>query len=298
MSWASAGRVRGIAERKLRRLLPWSRRPRDPEIFPDDRFLVSYPRSGNTWARFLIANLVSPDEPATFANIEDRIPDIHRNRERSLEHVARPRLLKSHRAFDPRYRTVLYIVRDPRDVAVSYYHFQRKERHIRDRLPLDQYVTHFVSGEVSRFGSWGTHVASWLAEGPDRGAFLLLRYEDLLEHPEHELDRVATFLGVPRTHQQLAQAVDRSAIDRLRKLEETQGEEWVTTRGTRKDIPFIRTGARGTWRSALSEQSVRQIESAWGDVMKTLGYELTVAGTRDAGLHAGADADPEPGDPE
>jgi hypothetical protein len=293
MSWDSPGLVRAITTGRLRRLLAWAPPRRDVDIFPDDRLLVSYPRSGNTWVRFLIANVMSPDEPATFANIEDRIPDIYKNRGRPLDHVARPRLLKSHESFDPRYGAVIYIVRDPRDVVVSYYHYQRKVRRIRDRFPLDRYVARFVSGTVARYGSWGEHVASWLAAGRGHSAFLLLRYEDLLDHPLRELDRVAAFLHLPRTHRQIAEAVELSSIDRLRTLEAAQADEWITTRGTRKDIPFIRAGSRGGWRSVLSEQSVGQIEAAWGDLMRTFGYELTVAEKPGAGHPA----DPAPGPP-
>lgn len=45
-------------------------------VHPDDTFIVSYPRSGNTWTRFLVANLIHPDQAATFANIERIIPDV------------------------------------------------------------------------------------------------------------------------------------------------------------------------------------------------------------------------------
>jgi hypothetical protein len=278
--------VRTIATRGLEWLLSWSRPRREFDLFPDDRFLVSYPRSGNTWARFLIANLMSPDEPVTFANIECKIPDVYKNRRRQLKRVARPRLLKSHEYFDPRYRSVIYIVRDPRDVVVSYYHYQLKARFIQDGFPLDRYVTRFVSGEVDPYGSWGEHVASWLATRHERREFLLLRYEDMLDRPERELDRVASFLNAPRIPQQLAEAVKRSSVDRLRMLEERQASEWVTTRGTRKDIPFIRTGSRGGWRSALSEHAVAQIESSWGSLMRTLGYDPTVARGADTGHRA------------
>jgi len=43
-------------------------------VFPDDLFVVSYPRSGNTWTRFLLGNLIYQDEPITFANVERRLP--------------------------------------------------------------------------------------------------------------------------------------------------------------------------------------------------------------------------------
>src|SRR5437899_924402 len=85
-------------------------------VLPDDVFLVSYGRSGNTWTRFLIGNLIHPDEPVTFANIERVIPDIYCNSQKKIMNLPRPRLIKSHECFEPRYKKVIYIVRDPRDV--------------------------------------------------------------------------------------------------------------------------------------------------------------------------------------
>src|SRR5450755_2504536 len=105
-------------------------------IFPDDVFLVSYPRSGNTWTRFLIANLLYPDQRVTFANIERLIPDAEALSSRYKKGIPSPRVIKSHQYFDHRYGKVLYIARDPRDMLLSYYHFSRKYRHIADDYPL------------------------------------------------------------------------------------------------------------------------------------------------------------------
>ena len=56
-------------------------------VYPDDTFIVSYPRSGNTWTRFLIANLLHPEEPATFANIERLVPDSEAQSSWSLKQI-------------------------------------------------------------------------------------------------------------------------------------------------------------------------------------------------------------------
>src|SRR5881227_2930975 len=93
-------------------LLGWDIADRDVAVYPDDVFLVSYPRSGNTWIRFLIGNLIYPNDPVTFANLEQRIPSIYTYPNHVLRRL--PRVLKSHEVFDPRYPRVIYIVRDPR----------------------------------------------------------------------------------------------------------------------------------------------------------------------------------------
>ena len=83
------------------------------QVFSDDIFLVSYPKSGNTWTRFLLGNLMNPNDCITFANVERKVPDIYAESKMTLKKTPRPRLIKSHECFDPRYRRVIFIVRDP-----------------------------------------------------------------------------------------------------------------------------------------------------------------------------------------
>ena len=253
-------------------LLGRSRGGRNFGIYPDDTFLVSYPKSGNTWARFLLANLIYSQEEVSFSNLESRIPDVYKDTQKELRRVPRPRILKSHEYFDPRYKKVIYIVRDPRDVVVSYYHFHLKKGIIPDGYPLDQYVARFIAGEVDAYGSWRENVASWLGTRYGMGNFLLLRYEDMLEQTTHELAKMAAFLGFERSLEEIAKAVSLSSADRMRKMEQKQTDVWVNTQKTRKDIPFVRNATAGQWQSVLSEAMVANIESSWGDLMRLLGY--------------------------
>ena len=261
-------RIRG----GLKALLGLNRGGRNFPVFPDDTFLVSYPRSGNTWTRFLIANLLYPGESISFSNIEEKIPDPTAVTRRQLARVPRPRLIKSHEYFDPRYKKVIYIVRDPRDVVVSYYFFQLKKGFISDGYPMDRYVERFVSGDVDVYGSWGENVASWLATRESSADFLLLRYEDMANHPAGELAKVATFLGITAPPERLAHAAELSSVDRMRRLEKQDALAWRVTRETRKDIPFVRTATVGGWQSALSAGQVALIEMRWCQLMKELRY--------------------------
>jgi hypothetical protein len=250
---------------------------RNLAVYPDDTFIVSYPRSGNTWTRFLIANLVHPEQPVTFASIERLIPDCEAMSSRYVKRVPRPRIVKSHEYFDPRYKKVIYIVRDPRDVALSYYDFSRKFWHIEDSYPLVRFVSDFVAGRLSSFdwGTWGENVSSWFYTRNGRPEFLLLRYEDMLSNTQGELVKVARFLDIEPALDRLTAAVERSSADRMRSLEAVQGEQWVSTKNKRSDIPFVRTASSGLWKEKLPASSIAEIESAWGPLMRELGYPLT-----------------------
>ena len=248
-------------------------------VYPDDTFVVSYPRSGNTWTRFLIANLVHSDTDVSFTNIEQLIPDTSSQSNRALKATPRPRIIKTHEYFDHRYPKIIYIVRDPRDVALSYYDFQRKYMQIEDRYPLEQYVDDFVNGKLISigWGTWGENVASWMCTRGKRANFLLLRYEDMMRDTTGELARIAEFMGIHPAADRLQRAIERSSADRMRALEKLEEDKWVATKNRRKDIPFVRVAKSGGWRTGLPASSVKQIETAWGDLMTTLGYELVTA---------------------
>jgi hypothetical protein len=242
----------------------------------DDTFVISYPRSGNTWTRFLIANLLRPQEPVTFADIERLIPDAEAQSSRYLRGIPSPRTIKSHSYFDPRYPRVIYIVRDPRDVALSYYDFSRKYRQLEDGYPLERYLEDFTSGHLlsAGWGTWGENVASWVYARGARPGFLLLRYEDMKARPEQQVTRIAEFLGIPASPELLQTAIERSSADRMREMEKTQGKDWITTKDKRSDIPFVRTASAGGWKTKLPLESVAKIEARWGHIMAQLGYEL------------------------
>lgn len=250
---------------------------RSVTVFPDDTYLVSYPKSGNTWVRFLIANLTNQRSPTTFKNVDQRLPEIYNYSDRQLRSFPRPRLLKSHEAFDFRYPKVIYIVRDPRDVAVSKYHWIRKWRGIPDGYPIEDFVRRWILAEFDRYlraGSWADNVLSWLAMRAGREKFILVRYEDLLENAHDQLHRVAVFLGIDPSQQVLSRAIDLSSADRMRAIEKAESSQWRDTRPTRQDIPFVRKATSGGWKKACPEDAVRSIETAWWPLMKLLGYDL------------------------
>jgi Sulfotransferase domain len=239
--------------------------------YDDDVWIVSYPKSGNTWTRFLIGNLVAGGQVVDWSNIERIVPDIYLNRDPYLKTLPRPRYLKSHEGYRPDYRRVVLIVRDPRDVAVSYYHFARKAKLLVD-ASMDEFMTKFMGGKIDPYGNWGENVGSWLGARRDSENFVVVRYEDLLEDTEAELVRIADMLGITADEQLLRHAAENSRADRMRELEQAQRSEHKFLRSSRSDIPFVRTAKSEQWRSELPPDAVRQIEAAWGSLMSELNY--------------------------
>jgi hypothetical protein len=182
--------------------------------------------------------------------------------------------MKSHEPFDVRFKKVIYLVRDPRDVAVSEYYFDLKKRYVAADTTLEQFIKLFVAGTSSGYGSWWEHVASWIGPRNGNPNFLVVRYEDLLAEPVVETAKIAEFLGIKADEERLRTAVERSSADRMRKIEKQDADKWTGTKNTRKEIPFVRAAKSGGWKESLPSALVEEIEVAWFPLMNFLGYEL------------------------
>jgi hypothetical protein len=217
----------------------------------EDILLASYPKSGNKWMQFLIANLRHPGVTVSFGNLHRLIIDPERSVKRDMDRAPQPRIVKSHGTFDPRYQRVIYIVRDPRDVALSQFEALRASN---VAASLEDFVDSFLTGELNRYhGSWGENVGAWLAARSNSSGFLLIRYEDLLADNAHALSRVAEFMGWPASSGKIRAAVERCG----------SGES-----------------AKRDGRKSLPEGQISRIEAAWGDIMTCLGYELVTRSSR------------------
>jgi hypothetical protein len=256
---------------------------REITVYPDDVFLTSYPRSGNTWMRFLVGNLVYEDEPLSFLNLERLLPDMYIHSDREMRRLPRPRIIKSHECFEPRYKRIVYIVRDPRQVAVSNYYWELKKGSFQDGFPMGKFVPRWIASEYwPRLGCWGDHVRSWLSTRGNHPDFLLVRYEDLRQQPEQELARVARLLHLDASPQRVRRAIELSSAERMSELEDKEGAKWLQTKYTRQDKAFVRKTALGAWKTALPAESVALIEEAWGGLMNQLGYQITTPSTASA----------------
>lgn len=233
------------------------------EIRESDVFLVSYPRSGNTWVRFLLANVIERDteQPIDFHSVHSVIPDYGiQDHYQFIEALADPRIMKSHSAFDSRFHRVIYLVRDGRDVMVSYYDYETKHRR------FDGSFQDFMLASQLPYGRWADHVQSWL-NVRERTDLLVVRYEDLLQDTGPELERMTRFVGISSTPDTLERAVRLSVFDQMQKLEETRGRPYGDTA-----YRFVRRGTAGQWDNEFDEEARAIFKSQANSQLLELGY--------------------------
>lgn len=240
-------------------------------VRPDDVFLVSYPRSGNTWLKFMVAHLLTGEEVG-FDRSEELVPPVGMHAGAPRMAPSGGRVIKSHepyrRLHGRAYGDVVYLVRDGRDVAVSYYFHQIR----RDFFAggFSEFLTHFLRGEVEGYGAWHEHVESWLAR-PGVARTLVVRYEDLLADTAAELARVAAFLGARPDDATLRAVVESNTATRMRSKEDDSA---LLARRKRNDVPFVRRAAAGQWSESFDDDDLERFERVAGASLTRLGYEL------------------------
>lgn len=242
-------------------------------VQPDDIVLCGFPKSGNNLALFRIVRLLYGvrmdwSTKAEWVQLIGKPP---------IANPARPRLVWTHKKYESGYPKVLYLVRDPRDVAVSFYFHQRKYFGPSGfDQTLDEFHDRFLAGKAGP-ASWRDHVEGWISHAAEiPNGFHVARYEDMVEDPLGTTWGMARFLGVPCSQEDVEDAIAWSSIGNMRRLEREQ-EVFVNSIAPQfsppdRGIPFVREGRIGGWRSALTKEQSDRVREAWGATMDRFGY--------------------------
>jgi hypothetical protein len=244
---------------------------RHTTVSPRDAFLVSYPKSGNTWLKFMLTYLLSGKE-ADFDRDSAVVADVGSHRATPGLLPGGGRLIKSHEPYwGPQkrvYRKAIYLVRDGRDVAISYYYMAQRRRWYDG--DLQSFLSSFLGRGVDGYGPWHEHVKSWLGSPLQQsGSLLVLKYEDFLKEPVPNLCSAMEFLGRPVTREQADEAARAHSAERMRERERNSR---FRARQKRQDIMFVRTAGSGDWARAFTAEDEASFARVAGDLLERLGY--------------------------
>ena len=274
---------------------------------PGILWLASFPKSGNTWTRAFLANLIlDPAEPLPLKKMGEVCPSEpaeiwfqpftkgKKVSELSAKEIAALRTQAQERAVSLNKNVIpmkthsylgednghpiismsatygaIYIIRDPRDVAISAAdHFGRPLDEVIPWMADPQALCKPMAGTIVHElqSSWSNHVESW-TKWNHPGIFTV-RYEDLLADPVDQFGRVARHFGITADKARVEKAVRFSSFKQLQKMEAEQG---FVERSIHSE-KFFRSGRSGGWRDKLTPEQAARIEEDHAVQMKRFGY--------------------------
>lgn len=235
-----------------------------------DVLLASFPKSGNTWMRFILANISrvigGHEGEVDFHTVHLFCPEIARNR--SLEGVARtegfPLFLKTHLPWVSQYRRwpALLIVRNPADVMASYHHSLTEEHGLSFR-DISAFVRHWRYGAAA----WERFHLAWRGRQT-----VLLRYEDLLADAACQVAAALEQLGCDVPDDVVRHAVELSSRENMRKALADRGDPCSGN----PEFQFVGTAPPGdddgTGPQSLSQADRETIRRQCSQCIDWLGY--------------------------
>lgn len=246
-------------------------RPPDPAFFAftpevraslrgDDRFLVSYPRSGNTWMRYVLTagcllqrGEELPMSEAGIARVFELtalvVPDLHATALDPEPHPmsgVRHRVIKSHNVREVCAHEVVYLFRRPEDSLLSYAHYAGRAGEGADR---------FVIRQVRTWAAEAEFALDCHRENP--GRFSLMSYERMLERTSESAGLIAERLGMRIAAAHLERAIELNDFRRLASFEQQAGVKAKLAPAGE----FFRRGGEGSGRSELRRETIEIVRT-------------------------------------
>lgn len=246
--------------------------PSIPNPDKSDVYLVSYPKSGNTWMRYLLAYAIWPEiDNPDLKEMARLIPsyDLDIDKKAMLDmnspcNKLENRIIKEHFPYNKIARKyanrVIYLCRDGRDAVISYWHFINQVRgtNIKFNDFIRESATH-------SFGPWHDHVQQWLDAPVNK---VIIRYEDMQSDPSECLKKALDFLNIERDEGVIRSAVERSTFDSMQRLEKNKGFNLDMLR----NVEFVRKGMSGTWKDLFDNKTMEIFKEYHGPGISSLNY--------------------------
>jgi hypothetical protein len=247
-----------------------------------DVVVATYPKCGTTWVQQIVHGLRTRGS-MDFEEISLVVPWIETAGMLGIDldapQVARPRAFKTHLPWDmvPRGGRNIYIVREPGDVLVSFFHFLKGVIFEGDAIDLDTFAVEFFLAP-SASGRYWENVRSWW-QARDREDMLFLAFEDLKADLGAAVERIAAFMGKSDDTDlpALIDVATRQASFEFMQAHESQFDDHPTTLALCRMMGFpparttkVRAGRVGD-RRAVSPRIAALLDAEWQRLLAPLG---------------------------
>ncbi|XP_070809196.1 amine sulfotransferase-like [Pituophis catenifer annectens] len=252
------------------------------EIRDDDIFIITYPKSGTIWTQNIVSLILYEGHRDGTENISliDRAPWLEYN----MFHVDLPSrpspwVICSHlpyylvpKGLQNRRAKIIYVLRNPKDVLVSNYHFHKLSVKIETPKDFDIFFEKFLAGKVF-CSSWLDHVEGWCTHKDDFN-ILFLSYEEMKKDLRSSVLKICNFLGRELSGKEVDDVVDKATFDNMK----------MDSRANYTFLPpdildfskgnFLRKGTVGDWKNLMTVAQSERFDSVFKERVEKLPFRF------------------------
>ncbi|KAM9563835.1 sulfotransferase 6B1-like [Guaruba guarouba] len=255
-----------------------------PEVFramdflearSDDIILAGYPKSGTNWLCQILNDLVAifekkaqnKESSVNYEEIQE-FPYLEMGDTGKYERMNKlpfRRVMVTHlvpenlpSSIFRNKAKILLLIRNPKDVATSFYHFSNGMSHLPSYETWDDFFVAFMTKKMP-WGCYFEYLCKWNKYASDENV-MTITYEELKENPVLGVKNIAAFFGVSLTEKELQSVVERSSFQSMKKNS-------LKTHGKHGDA-FFRKGGVSDWKSLFSEDQNKKMDKAFEERIK------------------------------
>ncbi|XP_074646371.1 sulfotransferase 1C2-like [Tubulanus polymorphus] len=252
---------------------------RNCKVFDDDCFVASYPKTGTNLTKETVSLIYGNDEVARQKPLFERCPFIDCPDWFQLaEEIPRPRIMHSHMPFDmfpkeaiERKAKIIYVMRNPKDTLVSYYHFYKSCKGF-GNFPgsWDDFFQLFLHKKIF-CGDFYDHVLGWWNQR-HRDNILFLKYEDMVTDQKSNILKICAFLGKTLSVDKIDNIIEQTSFESMRDNPMTNHSH--SPYQDNSIFPFIRKGKIGDWKNYFTDEQCGIIDKIHEDRLAGTGLSF------------------------